>query len=493
MKQIANFPNFRVTDKSSAGGLEFWDGNVDIAKLNFFRSVKDDTRFYKLEPSEREKAIKDFDRGTYAVREYAVNSGKYWTQLAADFQFEYASRFLADKGANSAQDYLKAIQEGASERVKNGKKTSDLPPFAGDNKLIDEEVIQNALDGNYNLRRLYEIDMRSDINPEDDGNEYDLSDYILKKAMDVPLETLPFSTNLLGIITSPYIAKKPYTEEEIGVSRYDTYKANNPNLPDKYSYVYKQTEEFYTKKVLPIIQEVISEIDGISNEDGTVSEFGRYVISEIMPDIFRYIMVRSIAPKVNIQADSKGRFDFSKVPADDITMQSLGIHYDDLSSEEEAQVVINKLNKGIDKLSSDGSIESLKQAVKNRIGNRTLNDYKVAEMIIDRTESGLGWRIDAAKDVDSIDAVRANYDKIDSSWAKTTSVWKLFNQSILKINPHAYTTAEITDMDQLMGETKHGIYSSDSDAERKFLQETGITSIANYTYLFSFIPDLYAR
>ena len=493
IKQIANFPTFRVSDKSSAGGLEFWDGNVDIAKLNFFRSVKDDTRFYKLSPQERKEAIEDFDRGTYAVREYAVNSGKYWTQLTADTQFEYASRFLAGKGAKDAKDYLKIIQDGSQEKLKNGKRTSDLPPFAGDKNLIDEEVIQNALDGNYNLRRLYECDMRSEINPETDGSEYVLSDYILKKAMDVPLETLPVATNLLGIITSPYIAKKPNTEEEIGVSRYDTYKANNPNLPYKYSFVYNQAEKLYVDKIVPAMEDILSGIEGISNEDGSVSDYGRYVISEVMPDLLRYILVKSLNQDVDINTDENGRFDFSKVPAENISMQSLGIRFDDMSSEDEAQIVVNTLNKGIDKFIQDGGIEKLKQVVINRIGDRTLNDYKVAEMLIDRTESGLGWRIDAAKDVASIDAVKAGYDKIDSAWDKTISVWKLFNQSVLNVNPHAYTTAEITDMDQLMGERKNGIYSSDSDAERKFLQETGITSIANYTYLFSFIPDLYAK
>ncbi|MBQ4124086.1 hypothetical protein IJD44_10285 [bacterium] len=493
IKRVADFSTFSVVDKSSAGGLEFWDGNVDIAKLNFFRSVKDDTRFYKLQPEKRQKAIEDFERGTYAVREYAVNSGKYWTQLTADTQFEYASRYFASKGAKNADDYLRIIKSGATERTKNGKVTSDLPPSAANEALIDKEVIETVLNGSYNLRRLFDTDMRSEINPENDFDGYTLNDYVMKKAMDVPLETLPVATNLLGIITSPYISKKPNTEEEIGVSRYDTYKAKNPNLPDKYSYLYNKAENFYVEKLTPAIKSILSGVDGLTNEDGTVSDFGRYVISEVTPDLVRYLLVRSFNSNIAIPADENGVFDFSKVPADDITMQSLGIRYNSMTSEEEAQVVLNAMNKGIAQLENDGTFDLLKQNVIKRIGGRTLNDYRIAEMLIDRTESGLGWRIDAAKDVASIDAVRADYDTIDSAWDKTVSVWKLFNQSVLKVNPHAYTTAEITDLDQLMGENKHGIYSSDSDAERKFLQETGITSIANYTYFFSFIPDLFGK
>lgn len=490
--QLSDFSTFKVGDKSSAGGLEFWDGNVDIAKLNFFRSVKDDTRFYKLEPEQRRKAIENFERGTYAVREYAVNSGKYWTQLTADTQFEYASRYLSGKGAQSAEDYLKIIQEGAKVRTVGGKKTSDLPPVAADKDLIDEEVIQNALDGDYNLRRIYEADMRADINPELDGAEYSLPDYILRKAMDVPLETLPVATNLLGIITSPYIAKKPNSEDEIGVSRYDLHKANNPNLPYEYAHVYNQTEKMYAEKIVPAIQEIVSGIDGITNEDGTVSDYGRYVISEVVPDLVKYIFVRALDKDVQIPSDKKGVMDFSKVPSEDITMQSLGIRYNGMTSEQEAQIVIDSLNKGIDELKEDGVYSSLKDVVNKRIDGRTLNDYKVAEMLTDRTESGLGWRIDAAKDVASIDAVRSEYDDMETAWDNVINVWKLFNQSVLNINPHAYTTAELTDLADLFPPNPNGKYQKDGDAERKFIQETGITSVANYNYFFSLLPQLFS-
>ena len=72
--------------------------------------------------------------------------------------------------------------------------------------VVDLEVIQNVLDDGYHSRIIDDADYRQ-ISDEI-GNDYDVADYITKQAMDLPLETIPVATNLLGILTSPYIAKK---------------------------------------------------------------------------------------------------------------------------------------------------------------------------------------------------------------------------------------------------------------------------------------------
>ncbi|MCD7878402.1 MAG: hypothetical protein LUG16_00540, partial [Candidatus Gastranaerophilales bacterium] len=90
IKKVANFENFKVVKKSESAGIEVWDGNVDIPKLNFYRCNKDNERFAKLPPNIREEAIKEFDKGTLAVRDYALTSGKYWTKLTDDVQLEHA-------------------------------------------------------------------------------------------------------------------------------------------------------------------------------------------------------------------------------------------------------------------------------------------------------------------------------------------------------------------------------------------------------------------
>ncbi len=481
IRKVTDFTNFNVVPKSEAGGLEVWDGNVDIAKLNFFRCDKDDSRFSKLPAEMQAEAIADFDRGALAVRDYAVNSGIYWTRSTADTILEYTTNTIGNgNSSKTASDYMSDITKLAKE----GK----LPAYVLD--TVDEEMIQNVLSDNYHLPRLDDADMRADINPEGYGNDYSVSDYILRKAMDVPLETLPIATNLLGIITSPYIAKKANTEDELGVSRYDITKAGNPNLPDKYSEVYSQMDNIYENGIVPIINAVIKDIPGIS-EDGMVSEYGKYVISEIVPELTKFILVKALAPDADIKVTNKGEIDFTNVNSEDITMQSLGIPYSGKTEAEEAQTVVDLLYKGIADLTVD-DFAAIKGKVGGRFANRTLNDFKVSELIMDRTESGLGWRIDAAKDVASIDAVRSDSDSMTQAWKNVTSFWKLYNESVVKENQHAYTTAEITDLFDLFKDADSPIFSSDADAERKFIQETGITAVANYNYLFSLIPDLFS-
>ncbi len=481
IKRIVDFENFSATNKSASGGLEVWDGNVDIAKLNFDRSPNDDERFRKLPPALQTEAIEDFDRGTLAVRDYALNSGRYWTKLTSDTQLQYASTVLAQK-VQSAEEYMDLIRAG----VKEGK----LP--ASSLEKVDEEVIQNVLDNNSHSRFLDDADMRDPINPEyEDGNDYTVDDYILRKTMDVPLETLPVSTNLLGIITSPYIAKKANTEEELGVSRYDISKADNPHLPEKYSFVYEQAEDFYKEKLTPMVHEILSGVAGVEDEDGNVTEFGKFVINEAAPDLTRYLLIKSLKPDAVVKVNDRNEFDFSSVNPEDISMQSIGIPYEGKTSEEEAFTAIMVMNRGLDRISDD-EMGKLTNIMKARFEERSLNDFKVAELIMDRTEAGLGWRIDAAKDIASIDSVRADTQSMQSAWNQVTDFWKRYNAIVLEENNHAYTTAEITDLADLFSNENSSLFTSDADAEQKFLQETGITAVANYNYFFSLLPDLFA-
>ena len=288
----------------------------------------------------------------------------------------------------------------------------------------------------------------------------------MKKTMDVPLETLPFATNLLGVLTSPYIAKKANTDDELAVSRYDLSKANNPNLPEKYSFVYEQAEELYKNKIVPLADKVLSEIPGVKDDDGHVSEYGKFVINEIAPDLTKYLFVKAIDPKATVKVDAKGNFDFSSVNPEKMTMQSIGIPYEGKTSEEEAQIAVSVMNKGLEAISQN-ELNSLSGKIAARFKNRSLNDFKVAEMIMDRTESGLGWRIDAAKDIASIDAVRSGAESMTSAWNKVTDFWKRYNETVLSENSHAYTTAEITDLADLFANEKSVEYTRDADADQQ--------------------------
>ncbi|MBQ8886247.1 MAG: hypothetical protein IJY61_00915 [Candidatus Gastranaerophilales bacterium] len=495
MKRLTMFSNFNVVTKEQAGGLEVWDGNVDIAKLNFYRARNDYSRFADIRPADRQAAVEAFDRGALAVRDYAVNSGKYWTQLTADTQLQYLSEYLAK---NNSGDYMATIKEGVE---KGALPESTL-------EVVDDKIVGNVTSGKYNLLRLTQADTRSELNPDSYGNDYTVSDYVMKKAMDLPLETLPVATNLLGILTSPYLAKKANVAEELGVSRFDLSKAENPNLPDEYRVTYAKMDEVYSevaRRVSAVVADIIKDDSGNFDENAEISDYGKYVISEIAPDLTKYILIKALSPDAEIKIDENGTFDFSSVDRDSITMQSFGVPFDTMTAKEEAETIVDALLDGIENITPD-KLSGVKEAVENRFANRSLNDFRVAEMILDRTESGLGWRIDAAKDIASIDGIRSGVDSFDETWDNVIDFWKLYNQSIIQINPHAYTTAEITDVPDLFTWEEKGLtkeeretlqanrkYKSAGDAERKFLEETGITSLANYNYFFSLMPDLFSK
>ena len=551
--EISNFGTFNVTTKSKSGGVDVWGGNVDIPKLKFFSKSTEG---------------KDAQLGSLAVRDYALTSGKYWTQLASNIQMGYVAKYLSEQDGS---DYVSKIAKGVKSR--------NLPQII--NKVIDAEVIENAKNGEYHSRLLANKRPRK------------LSDYIAEKSMELPLETIPVATNLLGILTSPYIAKKPYSESQLGISRYDFMAQQYQNLPAEYKSTYLAVDEFYKDSLVPKIEEILSGVSEIS-DTGMVTDKGKYVISEISADLTKYLILKSLAPDADVQVDENGNFDFSNVKENEITMQSLGIPYDGLLPEQEAKKVVSALKNGFNSI-SQAEIDSLKQKISNRFANRSLEDFRVAEMIIDRTESGLGWRIDATKDIAAVEDVRTGTANMNNVWDDVIGFWKQYNAMVLAQNPHAFTTAEITDLHDLfnaqmpiaydekiteninieypkfkevvslinakqpipdelksladglldlfgytdfadftekdledikqiqtklkgnsdisqfegeLNDKANGIaklirreeiqevfdnskYLSEGDAEKRFLEETGITSVANYNFFFSLLPALF--
>ena len=114
-------------------------------------------------------------------------------------------------------------------------------------------------------------------------------------------------------------------------------------------------------------------------------------------------------------------------------------------------------------------------------------------MIIDRTESGMGLRVDAAKDIAAMDSVRATSDDISKAWNDVIKFWSLYvKEGVQKENPHAYTTAEVTDIDKFIGEHPIGKLNSAPEADRNMLEKVGVTSLANYSYFFSMPTGIYS-
>ena len=482
IKEILKFPSFAIDTKNNTAGFELWDGNVDIAKLNFYIGNQDQEKINTLPEEDRAREMAKMQRSVYNVQDYAVTSGKYWTELTRDLQMAYCAKQL---------EGVKANPEDVEKTIKSLVKAHKLPKAAAD--VMTGELVQNVINGEYMFPKLNSVDMRSKINPDGENNDYSVPDFILRNAMDFPVEAIPAGNDVSGVLGSPIISKKANTEEEIGVSRYDLMKAGDKTVPDEYKSAYSAMNDLYLQTITPKIKYIIDEagLSGRVTEGQQVSDLGKYILSEITPELTQYLFVKGMKPDADIKFDEQGYFDYSNVKTDDINLNALGItRYGTPDSITEAKELVKVIKKGINSISQD-DLNNIAAAVGKRYKNANLLSYQLADVIIDRTESGMGWRIDAAKDIASLDAVRQGYDSFDTAWDSVIKFWGKYRENVTSVNPHAYTAAEITDLNTFFKEGAVGRFNDESDATRKFLLETGITTIANYDYLYSLLPEMF--
>lgn len=464
IKEIMQFENFKI-DQKAEGGFVAWDGNVDIAKLRFTYGSRDDKALSSkgLSKAEKQEALNDIQDSVLAVQDYAIDSGKYWTKIADDAATSYTADLLKDTPENP-KAYLNRI-------VKEAKK-GNLPKSAIE--AMTPEVISNVLSGDYKSKLL-------------DNNLDTADEFITRTMMNVPLETLPVNHDLAGILTSSYIAKRAHTKEERGVDRFDIFSQGNPNLPQKYAKVYKEADSLYVNELKDFTKDILSKLDLDLFDDDMLTDLGTYVMNQIGPEITQFALLKALDPDINILMH-KGKIDFSKIHPEKLSLASIGIK--GTSPEEEAKLLVKHLKEGVALISADDK-EKLVKTLNQKLQGANEASYRIAEALVDRTESGMGWRIDAAKDVGEIDGIREGQDAADEVWETVIDFWKSYNENVRNINPHVYTAAEITDMASLFGNGK-GRFIGPEDAETKFLQETGITTVANYSYFFSAIPGIFA-
>ena len=122
-------------------------------------------------------------------------------------------------------------------------------------------------------------------------------------------------------------------------------------------------------------------------------------------------------------------------------MKKLGIPI--TSEKEVSEAVAKKLLKGLRKLEDTKSkeYEKFKEYLTDRYYKLDLEDYKIAEAVIDQTGSGLNWRFDAAKDVADWDEVQEKQITAEQAWDDVIDIWKPFLAQVRKYNPSAYTVA----------------------------------------------------
>ncbi|MBD5402997.1 hypothetical protein HDR58_09435 [bacterium] len=470
---------FRYADVDGKfeSGFETWDANPDIAKLNFVYSHADTKALKNVPSAERKQRIREILNSNCQVQDYAVTSGQYWTQKTDDILRLAVARELKNIDTSNPSLVFDTIVS---------KSNGQVFPKTLKHEVSKDEV-ENVLFDLYNHKR--------ELSNEDKKSQ------ILKGLMNTPLDSFEFGDNLVAVLASPLITKRASVPSEIGVSRYELFKSGDKNLLPQYKLSYEKMNELYTNELSVYAEKVLKTVEEKSNgaikffDEDNVTEFGKYVLPLVMPEITKYAFVKTLAPNVKISVDkNSGEISYDYKALKDITLESLNIT-NPSSPQDEADMLISKLRKGVQTLGVSDEDKIVKSIIKTFKGT-SAESFKLADLIIDKNQAGLDWRIDATKDIADIEALRNGNNDFDYTWQKVIDFWQKFNHGVISKNPNAYTVAEITDEGSLYDlgyGNRSEKFGAKYDIISKFQRETGMTSTANYSFFFNDIPKLFAK
>ena len=466
-----------VVDGKFESGFETWDANPDIAKLNFVFSNNDLKELKNMPNQEALLEEARIKQANCQVQDYTIEGGKYWTRKTNDIlRLNIAQKLNNVDVHNPNSEYRKIIDLSDGINFPKALKAQ-----------LNETEVKNVLKGFYkNSRKL--------------SNE-DKNGQILEQLMNMPLESIEFGTNLVGVLGSPLITKRANTEDEIGVSRYDIYKKGNPNLPKEYAKSYNEMDNIYKNEMFAFTLRVLDDVnDKLSPDnkifDGNeVTEYGKYVLSIIVPQIAKFAIVKALAPDVSVKYNKdNGEISYDYNALLNTHIESLNLPKAG-SPQDEAMLILEKMKKGINTIPHE-SEALIKNSILGALKNTNAQSFKLADLIIDKTQAGLDWRIDATKDIADIDSLRTHKQPFEDIWNDVIGFWKKFAQGIYSENPNSYIVAEITDEEDLF-DNAYGIKSptfpNKSDILPKFFRETGITANAQYSKFYYDIVKLYSR
>ncbi len=484
VENLLTFPYFIITTKDK-GGVDLWDGNMDIAKLNFYIGNTDQKYINTFNnETDKKREIAKMREATYQVQDFTLKAGRYWTKLVADTQFEYVLNLFRN---------TKMDADSILEKIKFDVKKGNLP--AKTLEVMNKEVIENILDGSY---------VKSVKNLEYADQDDEFLDLVCSIVLETPFASYPFSQDLSAVLISPYLTKYARDEKSFNLKRFEEFLLHYSQLKkmkkNEYYTPYEKMSEYLYNDVGTAIAVILNNVNKMQMASSSkvithlpevfeVTDFGHYMLPLLIPDITKYIIIKSLNPEAQVDIDEEtGEFKFDEKAFSEISLKSLGISG---SPEQEAIALVNRLIKGTKRFLSDEEMDKLTKIVHKRYKNLSLPKLQLAEAIIDRTGSGLGWRIDAAKDICNIDAARLKNDNPREILDTLSTFWGKFNDTVKSVNKNAYTTAEITDFDVILKQ-QYGDYKNEVDAETKFIERSGLNNTANYMFFFSLLRDMFA-
>lgn len=455
-----------VLEDKFENGFETWDANTDIAKLNFVFSHADTKRLENLPRHEREYQTQLIKAKNFEAQDYVVNSGKYWTRKTNDILNEYVAQELK----NVSSDPKKAMAQ-----IQALTQKGELPA----NNDINENIVKNVIKGDYESKTTKLTDNYKELT--------------LQSIMSLPLDSIEFADDTSAVLSSSFITNRATKADQIGMSRYEMFKAGNPQVTAENKDIYKKADTLFTEDLFrftnDVMQKVNKNLGGKLFDGDKVSKLGKYVLPLVNQDIAKFALVKAVAPnsQAKVNEDGTVSYNYNKLK-EETTLASMNILAD--SPEDEANLVIKRLKSGIKNISLKDK-DAITSAITKRLEGLNENSFALAEMIVDRNNAGLDWRIDAAKDIADMDALRNGNANFKDEWSSVIDFWRNFSKGVIGENKNAYMVAEVTDEFALHDNS--GKFSTAKDAVMKLHQEAGMTSIANYSYFFTDVANIFNK
>lgn len=452
-------------------GIETWDSNTDIAKLRFVLSPADFKKLENLPARDAEEKLEELVPKTFEVQDYAISAAKYWSGKTNDILLEYVAQQLQDVGENPAKAY---------EKINSLIEDGDLPKNLKDK--ITPDIVKNVLKGDYILKK--------------NSLEPDYKNLLLSGLMDLPLDSIEFGDDLTATLGYPYITNRAHHEDELGASRYELYLNGNPHLTPEIESVYMKTEDMYVHNLTNFADEIMKAVNSRMGGDKiytgvNATDLGKYVLPLYGQEIAKFAIIKALAPDIKVTLGEDGELIYDYKTLKQISLADAGVRGE--NPEENASLLISKIKSGLSKMSVYDK-QLLIDSLYERAKNTSAEGYKLAEMIVDRSQAGLDWRIDAAKDIADMDSLRNKNSEFEDAWDDVITFWSTFTKGVRAQNPNSYIAAEITDegdLHYISGE--FGDYKGGEDAVRKFLQQTGITTTANYSFFFTDLAKVFTK
>ncbi len=495
--------NFELGYPGQGSNISLWDGQNDIAKFRFFTTESEEQKIKN--PDE----LKEIKKAAAQVQDNIVQVGQFWTGQVEKTLSEYTAKELSKELENLNYNSEMGIEQKAglinqAVSTLSNPKNPLIPKESS--KLINAEQIKNLLKSEYNPEtKAYDGSYNMDIAP--------LPANITEGIMSLPLESIDFPDEICSILAGPHVKKLATNPDLIGVSRYEL--QDRPEYKKEYSSTYRKMDKVYSEKLTPFVMDVINS-SGILQSQMPVDENGNFETQEgkeifrvVADDITKFLVVKAFADTLPTEEslESGKSLEYN---SEELAHNSFA-NWEGRSQatpESEAKSLVRAISKGIDKISDEDGLK-LVNYLEKRVEGLNEDTLKVSKLILNKTESGLEWRIDAARDVADMQKVMSGQtprtqNTFAENWDKVIDFWSKFIGGVKEQNPKYYAIAESSNLHVVYPgdpvnkfvknttgkEVPVGNYPNQGSVTSKFIEQTGFTTESNYPYLFSTLPDL---